>query len=502
MPRKSFCSFSGFSTLHHPSLIRQALFWCAVTLAAFSLIGAAGSFYVGYKNARIGQDRVLKEVVGMLSRDVVHERYKNRLEELTVGGWYGPGSRLGESIEASDAGAAALTMDDAVFEDRFEQDDDDSEAVVKAGETVLVRTLENRGKAVSVVLKKDYRDGAHTLELFGDTYRVYFRTLADGTHVAAGQLLSARNRALLQSALTAAAPFLIGAPVVLLVLLWVLWRTLWPLQRISSNVERRDAKDLTAISTDDLPKEVEPLVAALNGLLARVSDVLKSEQKFVADAAHELRSPMTALSLQVDRLAESDLPPEAKKRVLELRAAVQRANALVTQLLALKRAQAERAHTTDVPKADCRETVAAVVGEVYWAADEKNIALSVEGLEEDEASPAVRMDPKDLTSLLRNLVGNAVKYTPEGGSVTVRVAEEANAVRLTVVDTGPGIPENERDRVFDPFYRILGTKEQGTGLGLAICRTLVDRWHAELTLDWADPEARSGLKAEVRVPKA
>ena len=173
------------------SIIRRAVIGCTATLAVFLIITALASFAAGYDAAKTRQDRVLKEVVGMLSRDIVHQHYRDKIVELTRGGFYGPGSSLGESVEASNA--EVLTMDDSMFEDSFELDDDNPGAVVEAGETVLVRMLHKRGRAISVAFDKPYWDGAHTVEIFGEPYRIFLRTLSDGTHVAAGQLLTERK---------------------------------------------------------------------------------------------------------------------------------------------------------------------------------------------------------------------------------------------------------------------------------------------------------------------
>lgn len=487
------------------SIIRRAVVGCTVTLAVFMIITALVSFVAGYEAAKTRQDRVLKEVVGMLSRDIVHQRYRDQIEELTRGGFYGPGSALGESVEASNA--EVLTMDDAVFEDSFELDDDNPGAVVEAGEAVLVRMLHKRGRAISVAFDKPYWDGPHTVEIFGEQYRIFLRTLADGTHVAAGQLLTERNRAILFAALTSAAPILVLAPVMLLVLLIVLWKALKPLKNLADELASRRAEDLKPIDGRGAPLEVKNLVEATNGLLERVAELRRREARFVADAAHELRSPMTALSLQVDRLSQMPLTDDLRRRVEDIKQAIARTTNLVTQLLALKRAQAQGETPQQPASAGCLKVVSSIAADLYWAADAKKIALNVEGLDTPEAERlAVAMNENDFGALVRNLVQNAINYTPEGGEVAVRVqaaGEGADrSVVLAVADTGPGIPVVERERVFDPFYRILGNKVQGTGLGLAICKTVVERAAGSIALDWADREHEKGLLVTVRLPRA
>ena len=493
------------SRVQHPSLIRRALVWCGATLALFCVMTALGSFVVGYESAREHQDRILKEVVGIVSRDVVRqqlrEEYKAKLKGLTIGGFYGPGSSLGPSIEEADR--AALTMDDSQFEDNFELDGDDSDARTVAGETVLVRLLHKRGRAVAVTFTEDYTDGPHTVRIFDESYRVYIRTLADGTHVAAGQRLSERNRIILNAALTSAAPILILAPVMLLVLLFALWRALAPLKRLEAEVNARCGSEKAPLSDNDIPGEVAGLVAAFNGLMQRLDELRRREARFTADAAHELRSPLTALSLQAEQLSRCPMSAQAAEKLADMRRALERAVTLVNQLLAFKRAQAAEGGALATASVGCVEALSGVLEDLWWQAQDKEQTLAVTGLEEASVSEArIGMRAQDFKSLIGNLVQNAVRYTPEKGSVTIAVVCDDKSVTVSVADTGPGIDEAERERVFDPFYRVLGSGEQGTGLGLAIAKTVAVQTGSTIALGWTDAVERTGLTATVVMPRA
>ena len=482
------------------SLLKRVALWCAGTLALFSLITAAASFAIGYEEAKDRQDDILKEVVGMLSRDIVQQRQRDKIQELTYGGFYGPGSEKGDKLPQY----GALTMDDDLFEDRFQLDDDSKEAVVKPGETVLVRMLHKKGRAMTVTFREAYDNGAHTAEFAGDTYRFDLRTLSDGTHVAAAQQLSERNEEILIRALTTAAPILILTPVMLLVLLLVLWHALKPVQQLVKEIQERKADDLSELKFEGVPEEIESIMTAVNGLLARVEDLRGREMRFVADAAHELRSPVTALSLQVDRLSEMKMSESAKATVQDIRAGIARLSNLIAQLLTLKRVQAGQDVTGgDQPQsASCLKVVTSVVEDIYWEADRKNVTVEVIGFETDEASKTVvAMPESSLFCLVRNLVHNAVNYVHESGEVTISLKHEDGRVQLVIADNGPGIPVTERSRVFDPFYRVLGTQQTGTGLGLAICKTIADRYGCTLALDWTNPSARQGLSVTVDMPR-
>jgi two-component system, OmpR family, sensor kinase len=237
---------------------------------------------------------------------------------------------------------------------------------------------------------------------------------------------------------------------------------------------------------------VQPLVLALNDLLGRLRAALERERAFMADAAHELRTPLTALYRQLGMLARASGEAEREAAMSTLSAGVQRSIHLVEQMLALAR-QEPRADSQRVP-VRLDELARAIVTELVPLADAGHIDLGVAA-----AQPAtVAGDPDALRTLLRNLVDNAVRYTPAGGRVDVTVESRAGAARLTVSDDGPGIPPEERKRVFDRFYRRAGTAPSGSGLGLAIVKAIADAHGATLSLD-AGPSGK-GLAVSVTFP--
>jgi len=240
---------------------------------------------------------------------------------------------------------------------------------------------------------------------------------------------------------------------------------------------------------------VQPLVSALNDLLARLRAALERERAFMADAAHELRTPLTALHLQMGMLARASGDLERAAAMQTLSAGVQRAIRLVEQMLALAR-QEPRAEAQRVT-VRLDDVAREIVAELVPLADAGRIDLGV-----SVAQPAsVYADPDALRTLLRNLVDNAVRYTPAGGRVDVSVEELAGATRgarLTVSDDGPGIPAAERVRVFDRFYRRAGTSPPGSGLGLSIVSTIAQGHGASITL--ADGSSGKGLCVTVTFP--
>ncbi len=313
--------------------------------------------------------------------------------------------------------------------------------------------------------------------------------------VQVSQQTDARHRLAAQTAMRTIAPILLLLPA-LGALAWiVVGRGLRPLQEAAAQVRALSPRSLQPLPGRDAPDEVRPLVEALNGLLGRLKEAAERERSFIADAAHELRTPLTAIKLQAE-LAER--APEGAGRAAahaSLRSGIDRAAHLVQQLLTLARNEPhalERRHE----RLDLAEVARSVVSEHAAIADGKGVEV---GLTADAAAP-VTGDAEALHVLIGNLVDNAVRYTPGGGSVEVTVQPVAAGVRLVVADTGPGIPPEARSRVFDRFYRHPGSAGTGSGLGLAIVREIAQRHGAAVSL--ADASAAGGLAVTVEFPSA
>jgi two-component system OmpR family sensor kinase/two-component system sensor histidine kinase QseC len=243
-----------------------------------------------------------------------------------------------------------------------------------------------------------------------------------------------------------------------------------------------------------LPQEIEPLVAELNRLLARLEKAFAAQQVFLSDVAHELRSPLTALRLQsqlLERAPDETARLEARTR---LAAAIDRASHLVEQLLSLARSNPQEA-SPSFESVDLGELAAAALTDCHDLAQSRDIDLGLDA----EGSARLMGDPVALRALLRNLIDNAVRYTPPGGTVQVRTALRGERAIVTVSDNGPGIPAADRQRVFDRFYRRPDTSQAGTGLGLAIVKAVAERHRAEVSLEDAPG---GGLRAVVSFPAA
>lgn len=285
-------------------------------------------------------------------------------------------------------------------------------------------------------------------------------------------------------------PALIGLP---LMGAWV-WlatrRGLAPIGAIADQIARREPNGLHAVVPEVAPWEIRPLIEAINSLFRRVEQAMESERRFTADAAHELRTPLAALGTQAQVVLRARDEAERQHAVGQLIASARRSGHLVDQLLTLARLDPEKGQAREVVSLDrLAEDVCADHGA---PALEKHIALEL------DARPAVVAGNADLLRiLLRNLIDNAVRYTPTGGRIAVSVGVGEDVV-LSVSDTGPGIPEGERQRVFDRFHRLAGQDTEGSGLGLSIVARIADIHGARITL--AEGDNGAGLRATVRFP--
>lgn len=310
------------------------------------------------------------------------------------------------------------------------------------------------------------------------TYRVYaMATPLQVTQVAQDtRVRSATARAL---ALRSVGPIVAAAPLLMLVVWWVVGLSLEPVARTRAQLAARRPDDLSPVSDADLPDEVRPLVQELNLLLERVRQAFALQQQFVGDAAHELRTPLAALALQLQGLRRAgDDAATREQAIARLSDGVARATRLIEQLLSMARYDGGSPAPALVPT-DLVQAVREAVAQVLPAANARRIELALEG--PDQARVAGQSDA--LVLLARNLLDNAVKYTLEGGRVDIGIAAAPQGmVTLTIDDTGPGIPPAERERVFDRFYRIDPGQAQGSGLGLSLVRTLARRHGAEVTL--------------------
>jgi two-component system OmpR family sensor kinase len=325
------------------------------------------------------------------------------------------------------------------------------------------------------------------------TWRVYGVDTGRGV-IQVAQPMDVRERRAARTALRSLLPFAVLVPALSLLVAWIVAYTVRPVRRFADDLRRRRPDDYAPVASTGLPDEARPVADALNELLARLRASLERERAFLADAAHELRTPLTALDLQTQALA--DAPDDRRPAALaDLRAGVARAARLVEQLLALAREQHAAAAVPALVELD--ELARRTVAEFVPLAEAAGVDLGVES-----AEPArVRGDADALRRLLGNLLDNALRHTPAGGRVDLAVRCEQGSTPcaiLTVTDSGPGIPLEERERVFDRFYRVPGANGTGSGLGLALVRSIAARHEGTVSLE--DAPGGAGLRVVLKLP--
>jgi two-component system, OmpR family, sensor kinase len=355
--------------------------------------------------------------------------------------------------------AAGTTVDSASSNTQRQER---SDKVISDPESRLV-VIHLPGDSRPAWLASDLPPGFHTLNVGAERLRIFVRDGRPGERTVVAQPTDARDEIAINSALRTLIPLLLLLPVLAWLIVRIVRRELAPITQLSSSLDEQPAARPQPIADDGLPDEITPFVHAINRLLERVNLLMEQQRRFIADAAHELRSPLTALSVQAQNLRQAGSLEAMHERVIPLRKGIERARQLTEQLLNLARTQAGTSGETLVNvSAMARELIA----EYLPLAEAKRIDL---GLEEF-APLSVRVSPEVLRLIFKNALENALKYTPDGGEVTLRLFSESDGIVIEVVDNGPGIPVSEREHVFDAFYRMPAAAGEGSGLGLTIAR--------------------------------
>lgn len=321
--------------------------------------------------------------------------------------------------------------------------------------------------------------GFSNVKIGDEIWRLYTTQNSYGPIIEVAQPTFVRSEIALQSAKSVLLPLFFMLVLIALVCQIIIGQGFRALSRTASAIGRRSPSSLTPLSLKGLPAEIEPLVSSLNNLLEQLSDSLKAQKRFASDAAHELRTPLTALTLQI-QLAERAKTEEARQKAFgRLKDGIKRATRLVTQLLTMARLDPDNRSQPLLPL-DLTALAHSVCDELAPLAAQKNIELKAAA-----DKPAVAIANEDaLRLLMNNLCDNAMRYTPADGHIEIRTYIRASKAFIEVCDDGPGVPETERERIFERFYRAEGTKTiPGTGLGLAIVRRVAELHGGTPSLD-------------------
>ncbi len=428
------------------SLKRTALVWMTVLLALVGLATAVISY--------------------RLARDQAAEFLDGQLRQVALNAGIGPR-------------AAAATP-------AFDQDPEDELAVT-------IWDADGRIAHASppdLNIPRQKRGGFADVATNGERWRVYTAS-DDGRAVQVAQRMTVRDEIAQGAAIGAAAPVLILIPLSWLVVGWAINRTLGRLNFFARDIAERGASAVAPIPLAEIPTEVVPVVKSMNGLIERLSAALNAQKRFLADAAHELRTPLAAMQIQVESLSMAT-PASLAASKAALAQGVRRASALVDQLLRLARLDEPTQSASE--NVDIAQIILDCVGDYVVIADGKGVDLGV-----DAPTPARLVgNSEELRVLFSNLIENAVRYTPSGGAVDVSVRVQNSRAVVEVLDTGCGLAPGAQARIFDRFYRgAPGT--EGSGLGLAIARRIAERNGLALAVQNRS-DGRRGVLAHVELP--
>jgi two-component system sensor histidine kinase QseC len=334
-------------------------------------------------------------------------------------------------------------------------------------------------------------DGFRTIDIAGTAWRVFSTRGSEGdVRVFVGEQVRSRNSILWAVLRSSLGPMLFALPVLALAAWWAVRQGVAPLRRLGGTLARRTPDALQPIAVNGAPSEMVPMLDALNGLFTRIAELLESERRFTADAAHELRTPIASIRAQAQVALGATADSERSHALHATLQGCDRATRLVEQLLTLSRLESGAQHA---PVAvDLAALARRVVAELAPSALGKQQVVAL-----DASAPCtVQGDATLLSVLIRNLVDNAIRYSPPGASVNIAVSNEQGAVRLSVDDSGPGMSHADMARIGERFFRVVGSGQDGSGLGWSIARRIAAVHRAALRV--ARSESLGGLSVEVR----
>ncbi len=338
--------------------------------------------------------------------------------------------------------------------------------------------------------------GFSDIVIDGNDWRI-FATHDTKTHdkIIVAEIYELRNKLTDQITKNNAYTLLITYPIFGLLVWLIVGIALRSITRVTNEISNRASTYLEPVDAENIPIEIKPLVVELNQLFIRLKLAFERNRRFASDAAHELRTPLAALKTQAQVALKSEAEHDRNNALMKVVQGVDRSSHVVTQLLTLSRLGQEEA-LNDIKPLDLHKLATEIIAYLVPVALEKNIEIE---LAPPPSHPIILGNDIALGILIRNIVDNAIRYTLQNGEVKVDIFTMNRFVVFRVTDSGPGIPVELRDRVFERFFRILGTAAPGSGLGLAIVSQIAELHHAEISL--STPKSGIGLQFDVKFPK-
>lgn len=395
---------------------------------------------------------------------------------------------LAENIK-SDGNGARLELSTDVQKALLNDQSDQLFFQIRSVDGKLIAGVDDLPRPEQILTGQNFFDATFR----GEPIRIAAMQTPSGFIVEVGETLNKRHRLIKEILATVLIPTMLMALISILLALLGVARGLAPLERVRNELLERSPQDLRPLNEHAVPSELVPAIAAFNRLLHRLRSSSEMQQRFLANAAHQLRTPLAGLQMHLELLLLRDLPPDVKGEVSTLHVATTRASRLAGQLLALAKAESAHADPQALQAVDLKAIADAAASD--WVP--RAVALGIDLGFSLEHSPT-RGNPVLLRELFNNLVDNALRYTPPGGSVTVRAGESGATAFLSVDDTGPGIPESARARVFERFYRVDQAHGDGSGLGLAIVKEVAEQHAASVRVETS--ESGRGTRIVVSFP--
>lgn len=400
----------------------------ALAIVAVGLVAALASFWIEYFHAKRMQDEALREIAGLAASG------KTGLDRRRL--------------------LNANAMDGTI-------DDPDSPVLI-------AHFSPANGAKWPVWVPEKLAPGFHTVPDGSGKLRIFLQETGGGGFVAVGQDTEVREDSAVDGALYTLGPQLLLLPLLVWLVRRIVHTEMATVRELAAQADELDPERLHLLSDHDVPDELSSLLGAMNRLLARIKILLAEQRRFIADAAHELRTPLAALSLQVQNLDSANTMSDVRDRMVPVRVGIERTKQVTEQLLSLSRAQASE---TSKSPTDVSRLARELIADYLPMAADKRVDLGLEQI----ATLHLDTNAEMLRLILKNGLDNAVRYSPAYGEVTIRLRRDRQYAIVEVLDAGPGIPADKRERVFDPFYRIAGSPGGGSGLGLAIAREAASR---------------------------
>ena len=345
----------------------------------------------------------------------------------------------------------------------------------QADSNIIIQPLKKLNTR-SLGIRDNQPDGFATVDHDHTSWRIYIITKAANQRFVVAQQTEVRDELAWANAISAMLPILVTALILLVAIPLIIWSRMKPVALLAKKVDGLSVDNINPLSEEEIPSEISPFVEAINRLLVRARDTIKHQRRFIADASHELRTPVASLSILSENIQAARSEAEREERFELLHRSVARLNTLVNQLLKLARLRNVEADSPSPVSAD--KVLRDVVTSLHPLAEKKSIDLGVIEITEVQLADF----NGGLSQLFENTISNAIYYTPKGGRVDVSLAVDNGKAVFKVIDDGPGIDDKEIDKVFTPFYRVEGNAEPGSGLGLAICAEIAAQLNGKISI--------------------